>query len=446
MAKRKSKSIEGEVIVIPKHKKKPTKKNTSALMLDSKKNPTQRAVLRSENSAVIVGLSTEQLKNALEVQTEQRGLIKDFVQKHLVKGTDYGQIHVVKNCQAEIQKRGSCEQQSHFSKAILYKPGQEKIFSLFSLTNDLVRDEETIQMLEGTKGLVAYKCIVYRNDQKIAEGRGAAVVGDNRRDANATIKIAEKRARMDACLALGFSEYFAQDLDDPDYQSQRQMAQEEAAARAEAEGPYGLPPRDSNLPADTQERTVLARLFVKLGITDQKEQLETLKVNGIADPKKMTSGQIRTVIKKFGRNTFTRPIGNGITHEPVDDELPPDEPAVDIDDVEDANPLPPDIKVDADFKKEVKKQYGYIGFNTRGQQWFMRTVRGTPFKALWDDFTPADWQKSYETIQDILDGRMALPEHYFGKPVGKKQSDPIVNIKKVFNDAEEVKDGQTAIA
>ena len=28
------------------------------------------------------------------------------------------------------------------------------------------------------------------------------------------IKIAEKQARMDACLTLGFSEYFTQDLDD----------------------------------------------------------------------------------------------------------------------------------------------------------------------------------------------------------------------------------------
>lgn len=150
-------------------------------------------------------MNSQQLRGAVKQQSTQRKIIKEFVQDQLVEGIDFGVI------EGDTKKGGKFK-----SKPVLMKPGQEKIFSLFGLTNECHRDDESLEMLSNVTNLVAYKCIVYRNNQKIAEGRGAAQVGEKSRDVNSTIKMAEKRARMDACLSLGFSEFFTQDLDDMD--------------------------------------------------------------------------------------------------------------------------------------------------------------------------------------------------------------------------------------
>jgi len=145
-------------------------------------------------------MTTAQLKASTKRAQDQRAIITEYVRKHLVKGVDYGKI-------------------GNFKKDVLFKPGQEKIFSLMNLTSRLEKDADTIEMIGGGSGVVAYICRVYRKGEEIAQGRGAAKVGENNRDINATIKIAEKRARMDACLSLGFSEFFTQDLEDPEYRN-----------------------------------------------------------------------------------------------------------------------------------------------------------------------------------------------------------------------------------
>ncbi len=140
-----------------------------------------------------------ELKQMLAIQTKNRKLIAEFVKDHLVDGVDFGKINLG----------------GRMSKNVLFKPGQEKIFSLMQITDELVRDEETLSMFDNKIGLVAYLCTLYRNGQRIGSGRGAADITEKKGwTANSCIKIAEKRARMDACLSLGFSEYFTQDLED----------------------------------------------------------------------------------------------------------------------------------------------------------------------------------------------------------------------------------------
>ena len=58
--------------------------------------------------SIVGGVTTPQLEQALKVQTEQRKLIQQFIQDNLAVDVDYGRIHVVKNCQAETNQRGSC--------------------------------------------------------------------------------------------------------------------------------------------------------------------------------------------------------------------------------------------------------------------------------------------------------------------------------------------------
>jgi hypothetical protein len=366
------------------------------------------ALVKGEETSIIAGLSvtTGALKQALDAQTEQRQLIADFIKKHLKKGTDYIRIHVVKNCAAEEKQRGSCRSQYHFSKDVLAKPGQEKIFSLFQLSSELVRDDETRQMLEGTpqakQGLVAYKCIVKRGEKVIAEGRGAAVVGDNRRDVNATIKIAEKRARMDACLSLGFSEYFAQDLDDPDYQTQKRMAEEQAAGQAD-DG-TGLPPRAPKAKMDEQERTMLAKWMIKRGFTDREEQLELLRINGIEDPKTMVSRQARDMIIKLAKSSFAAP--QKLDNE-LDDLFGDDKPK---------DPKPekagePELVVDDELKAEVEARANDMGFNAIGKMWLMNKIAGRPM-AKWDALTEPQWRRAYDIVMGCLDGSIEVSDRH----------------------------------
>lgn len=367
---------------------------------------TDLATVDNASLAIIGGVSTETLKNALQVQTEQRKLIKDFIQSHLEDGVDYGKIHVVNR--DKCPDSYNCKKDYHYSKAVLFKPGQEKLFSLFQITSELERDEETYTMLPNMPGLVAYKCVMFRNGQKVGEGRGSAVVGDNRRDTNATIKIAEKRARMDACLSLGFSEYFAQDLDDPDYKSQAEMANQQAAARAEArdKDEFGLFPRDPKLPIDNNERQVLFNMILKQGIS-KDDVVAALKANGVNDPANLTSGQARNLMGLIKTNIFAAP------------EVVVDEPIVDESDSQDqatATPYRPpvqeaDLVVDDELKAFVNENYNQIGFNARGRMWFMKYVTGRPF-GKFETFTEAHWRKSFDLINDILDVRVPVDPAY----------------------------------
>jgi hypothetical protein len=226
-------------------------------------------------------MSTKNLQRQVDKMTEQRRVIAEFVKDHLKEGTDYGTI-----------QSGSFK-----SKPTLYKPGQEKIFSLFGLVSELVRDQETLDMLSEVTNLVAYKCNVYKNNIKVAEGRGAAVIGDLKRDANSTIKIAEKRARMDACLTLGFSEYFTQDLEDPEY-------------RNKITG-KGMPPSPDNHykgkgivepvpdePMTENQRKMIYSLLKQKGFAES-EMKRIIEINAdIKDAKNLTKSQASVLIKK----------------------------------------------------------------------------------------------------------------------------------------------------
>jgi hypothetical protein len=147
--------------------------------------------------------SPGELKRAMAAEVKKREIIKEFVQSQLVEKVDYGTIEAT-------SKSGK----SFKSKPCLFKPGMEKILSLFSIVSTLEKDTDTWEMLGSKPSTVCYRCHLLRGGNVIAEGRGIATVGEKDRDANSTVKIAEKRARMDACLSLGFSEYFTQDLED----------------------------------------------------------------------------------------------------------------------------------------------------------------------------------------------------------------------------------------
>jgi len=145
-------------------------------------------------------MEPKSLEILMAQETEKRATLQKFISNHLVDGTDYGVIKI-----------GGRD-----SKPCLFKPGSEKFCSLLQLRAEFSKDEETISMLSDAKDTLAYVCRLIHNGtgQVIAEGRGACALKEKQGSVNTTIKIAEKRAQIDAVLRLGFSDSFTQDLED----------------------------------------------------------------------------------------------------------------------------------------------------------------------------------------------------------------------------------------
>ena len=149
-------------------------------------------------------MTVKQMKDQLELETSKRELIVDFIKRHFVEGTDYGVIKIV-------SKRTGKEYES---KPTLFKPGAEKFCSMFRIRAEYSKDAETWEMLGNKENIIALKCNLYNGDILVGEGRGVCTVSEKSSE-NTAVKIAKKRAKLDAVLETGgLSDFFTQDLDD----------------------------------------------------------------------------------------------------------------------------------------------------------------------------------------------------------------------------------------
>jgi len=123
------------------------------------------------------------------------------------------------------------------SKPSLLKPGCEMLAQLFGWRFHFTADLDSLGMYSPTPtGTFAYRCAVIDSaGHTVGEGRGAAQLQEpSMLNPNKAIKMALKRAQTDAVLrCASLSEYFTQDLDDPQYVAP------EAAATAAPAAPMG---------------------------------------------------------------------------------------------------------------------------------------------------------------------------------------------------------------
>lgn len=152
------------------------------------------------NNVNVVGLAglggAEEMRKKMAENMAIKDVIIDFVNKNFVRGIDYG------------------EADPRSKKETLLKPGAEKICHLFNTHPVWFNDFDTWEILGKPNGTVCMICRIVDNDSGaiIGEGRGAETVGTKNRDANKTIKIAEKCALVDAALyTFMLSERFTQD-------------------------------------------------------------------------------------------------------------------------------------------------------------------------------------------------------------------------------------------
>lgn len=174
--------------------------------------PTQALIAEP---AFTPAMTPKRLQEMVDNETALRKVIKGFLRENMVAEIDFGHIHISKSC----ENKYTCtyeKHKNHYAKPSLFKPGAEKFASLFKLSAVFRRDDETWEMAGKEIGLFCYKCdLVDGSGRVVAEGRGACSSIEKSNSMNTAIKIAQKRAQIDATLRYGsLSDVFSQDLED----------------------------------------------------------------------------------------------------------------------------------------------------------------------------------------------------------------------------------------
>lgn len=159
-------------------------------------------------------------ENAVAVQNNTMNMVMGADLKQVTK-----QLQAISNFQAVVQENLKSGQDFGVipgtQKPTLLKPGAEKIQMLFGVTSEY---EEIERIQDYEKGFFAYtiKCTLSQNGVKITEGMGHCNTKEKKyrnQDsftlANTCLKMAKKRAQIDATLTIAsLSEVFTQDIED----------------------------------------------------------------------------------------------------------------------------------------------------------------------------------------------------------------------------------------
>lgn len=211
-------------------------------LTQTEKEEISQSLTVVEHTELAPQASISDLKAQLDYETQKREVLENFIRHHLVESIDYGKIHIARACENKFK----CTNPYHFSKPTLFKPGGDKVMSLFRWIADFSIDTETRSFFNDKEGLVAYICKIYSSQgQLVASGRGACDAERENKDPNATIKIAQKRAKMDAIMSTGWlSDFFSKDSDDEPVEPAYQPAPSTDSAKCpecSASGKYHSP-------------------------------------------------------------------------------------------------------------------------------------------------------------------------------------------------------------
>lgn len=191
------------------------------------------------------------LRDVMVREIGTRQVIMEYIKLHMKKGTDYGSIEIVsKRTGAKFKTKPS-----------LFKPGSEKFLSLFKLQARFRKDSETWEMAGSYPNIFTYICELFNaKGVKVGEGRGATRL-DEKADwtVNNAIKIAQKRAQIDAVLRTGaLSDFFTQDFEEEITPSKTYKVERLTPARDDDE-------QSEPVRKDESEKGKIKELMQKLG-------------------------------------------------------------------------------------------------------------------------------------------------------------------------------------
>jgi hypothetical protein len=229
------------------------------------------------------------LQIMVDQATEERRILTQYITQHMVKGTDYAPIHIKKDCQNKYNRKNIY----HYSKDNLTKAGAEKIKDLLKLYPDFKRDNDTWEMAGSKPGLFCYRCILLTQDRKPAGvGLGACDVSEKNGSMNNAIKIAKKRAFVDAILTTGsLSDFFTQDLEEGSSNEDHPMTPREMDNAKVANENNGY----SNGRVTQKQIGFIKGLLLKKGYTEKELFLKY----EITDMSQLTRTQASTIIENL---------------------------------------------------------------------------------------------------------------------------------------------------
>lgn len=201
-------------------------------------------------SIVPTQVDASNLGAVMKEEAGKRKLLTAYIAHHMMPGTDYGTIDI----------------NGRKSKPSLFKPGSEKFLSLFRLNATFRKDTETWEMAGSVPGLFCYICeLKTAKGVVVGEGRGSANLKEkNNWTVNNAVKIAEKRAQIDAVLRTGaLSDFFTQDLEDMKAAGGYDTSEIEDDAPVIVAGADDLDDVPATLPA---QRKLLASILDRLGV------------------------------------------------------------------------------------------------------------------------------------------------------------------------------------
>lgn len=166
-------------------------------------------------------LPADQFRSGLDRRKQNRQLLMEWLRSALIDGVDFGKVHIASKDKCDLARSGrarECQNQWHWSKPSLFKPGAEKITGMLGMTvhyPSLAGYEAAFLSGHDVKQ-VMLRCELHdAHGRVVAEGVGARNVTQDYGDINKALKMAEKSAHIDATLRLaGLSEVFTQDIED----------------------------------------------------------------------------------------------------------------------------------------------------------------------------------------------------------------------------------------
>ena len=222
----------------------------------------------------------------LQLALQKIGAFQELVRTQLQEGRDYGTIPGAGN------------------RKVLLKPGAEKITVLLGLRS---RFEIVGKVEDFEAGFFAYmvKCsLIAPNGEVVTEGLGQANTKERRyvrQDAftlaNTVLKMARKRALVDAALTVGsLSDVFTQDLEDmegiaiEEPVSLHGSAQQIVTVQAQAAG--------EGLATDNQRKAIFA-ISRKAGMTDEELKALVVERYGKASTRELTRHEASELIESL---------------------------------------------------------------------------------------------------------------------------------------------------
>lgn len=162
-------------------------------------------------------LPVEQQAPLLDEYDKRRQFFLNWVLEHLIEGVHYG---IPPGCKLRPNRDGSAVDPKQWKQhPSLYKAGAMLLADLLRLKPVFSTDNETWEQLGKPSGMLCIRCAILNpsTGEALGEGRGCYAVGEKQGAvANSAVKLAEKRAMVDAMLNSVplLSEMFTQDIEE----------------------------------------------------------------------------------------------------------------------------------------------------------------------------------------------------------------------------------------